>query len=184
MAHKPIEISLSTKSINEAIKGLKEYKSKLETLCKRIVEKMNAEGLQIAQARVSQSPLGKDTITLTTERTYDNLGCHGLLIATADLIKPTDDKFPSFSPLMAVEFGAGIYYNPKPNPKASELGMGVGTYPGQKHAYSNGWWYLGDDGEYHPSHGVKATMPMYSALEEMVNNYRKIVKEAYNEVMK
>ena len=81
---------------------------------------------------------------------------------------------------MAVEFGAGIYYNKSNSIIANKFGMGIGTFPGQTHAFdSNGWYYLGDDGEWHHSYGVKATMPMYKAGTEIRKNIDKVVREVF-----
>ena len=85
--------------------------------------------------------------------------------------------------MLAIEFGAGIHYNPTPNPLvSSEFPYGVGTFPGQTHAYQDMWWYWDEDNqEWRPTHGVKATMPMYKASEEMKNNILKIAKDVFRE---
>jgi hypothetical protein len=93
-------------------------------------------------------------------------------------IKDVPGREP-FSILMAVEFGAGIYYNKDGNPKAPDFGFGVGTYPDQRFAFSDGWWFMNDDGKWVYTHGVKATMPMYNALKTMKENTDAIVKEVF-----
>ncbi len=42
------------------------------------------------------------------------------------------------------------------------------------HAFSDGWYYLGNDNQWHYTHGVKATMPMYNATIEIINQYKQI----------
>ena len=70
---------------------------------------------------------------------------------------------------MFIEFGSGIYYNAgNEHPLAKQFGYGVGTYPGQTHAYEDFWFYTDKDGTHsHFSHGTEATMPMYNSVIEM-----------------
>ena len=82
--------------------------------------------------------------------------------------------------MLAVEFGAGIFYNSTENPKAPELGFGVGTYPGQIHAFEDGWYYWDDKTEtWRYTHGIKATMPMYNAEQQIIQQYVKIAREVF-----
>ena len=82
---------------------------------------------------------------------------------------------------MLIEFGAGIHYNHVENPKASEFGMGVGTYPGQTHAFQEeGWYYMDESGEWHHTYGVKATMPMYNADIEILMNINRVAREIFS----
>jgi hypothetical protein len=105
------------------------------------------------------------------------MGCKAILMAVGE-IKDIPGREP-FSILMAVEFGAGKYYNEDGHPQAPDFGFGVGTYPDQRFAFSDGWWFMKDDGEWVYTHGVKATMPMYNALKTMKENIDAIVKEVF-----
>ena len=83
--------------------------------------------------------------------------------------------------MLLIEFGAGIRYNPLPNPKAGEYGMGVGTYPGQMHAFDPaGWYYWGEDEKWHHSYGIKATMPMYNAAKIIQERVVQIAREVFS----
>ena len=85
--------------------------------------------------------------------------------------------------VLFVEFGAGLLYSNPQNPKAGEMGMGVGTYPGQTHAYDPaGWWFTKGGGghtEKIHSYGNPAYMPMYKASEELRNSVAKIFDEYF-----
>ena len=101
-----------------------------------------------------------------------------ILIATGKTVT-SEDREPFYT-LLAVEFGAGIFYNSKENPKAPELGFGVGTYPGQIHAFEDGWYYWDDKTEtWRYTHGIKATMPMYNAEQQIIQQYVKIAREVF-----
>ena len=105
------------------------------------------------------------------------MGCKAVLIATGST-KIAKGREPFYT-ILAIEFGAGIHYNPIPNPKTADLGFGVGTFPGQMHAFEDGWYYLGEDDKWHYSHGVKATMPMYKASAEIISRYKQIAAEVF-----
>lgn len=178
MAKKVISCSLSRNSIKAAIKELEAYRDSLQGKCEEFVRRLCEVGEPVALARVAQSPLGK-TVVIKSEITPEESGCKAALYMTGGMNQP-EGREPFYFAL-AIEFGAGIYYNRgAKNPKADELGFGVGTYPGQVHAFDNVWYYWDEGAQaWKPSHGVKATMPMYSAWAEMKANVETIAKEVF-----
>lgn len=178
MAKKTLKINLfDSKSLQKAIDEINRYKNDLPRKCELLCQRLAESGVQVAKTAISESPQGK-TITLTTDIRPEKAGCKAILMATGKTVTSSDGR--SFNLLLAVEFGAGIKYNATANPKASEFGMGVGTFPDQTHAFDpNGWYYLGDDGEWHHSYGVRATMPMYKASMEIQRNIKEIAKEVF-----
>lgn len=164
------------KSIRELQDKLNQYKNTLVYKANLVVERLIQMGYGVALSHIQESPLGK-YIVLSSSLTPEQMGCKAILMAVGE-IKDVPGREP-FSILMAVEFGAGIYYNKDGNPKAPDFGFGVGTYPDQRFAFSDGWWFMNDDGEWVYTHGVKATMPMYNALKTMKENIDAIVKEVF-----
>jgi hypothetical protein len=82
--------------------------------------------------------------------------------------------------ILFIEFGAGIHYNNgNAHPQASELGYGVGTYPGQTQAINPGYWWYKDNGGVHFSLGTEATMPVYKAYAEIVSRVGEIAREVF-----
>lgn len=174
-----ISMSLSSKSIFEAAEQLRQYKKDLESKNKEFVRRLAELGKETALSAVSESPLGK-VVTVTTNIDQTETGCKAVVIATGQTVTSSDGR--EFNLLLAIEFGAGIRYNKSENPKAADFGMGVGTFPDQKHAFDeNGWYYLGDDDKWHHSFGVKATMPMHRASSEIIQNIRNIAMEVFGE---
>lgn len=174
-----IKGNLSVKGINKMRKELQKYKQSFEYKCKRYVERLLEEGVEVAQAKVGESPLGK-YVAISTDIKETETGCKAILIATGD-VKYSDDYEP-FSTILAIEFGAGISYNPKENPNASDLGFGVGTFPGQTHAEEDGWYFWDDAKQmWIYSKGVKATMPMYEAQKKIVEVAKEVAKEVFKE---
>lgn len=164
------------KSIRELQDKLNQYKNTLVYKANLVVQRLIQMGYGVALSHIQESPLGK-YIVLSSSLTPEQMGCKAILMAVGE-IKDVPGREP-FSILMAVEFGAGIYYNKDGNPKAPDFGFGVGTYPDQRFAFSDGWWFMKDDGEWVYTHGVKATMPMYNALKTMKENTDAIVKEVF-----
>lgn len=164
------------KSIRELQDKLNQYKNTLVYKANLVVERLIQMGYGVALSHIQESPLGK-YIVLSSSLTPEQMGCKAILMAVGE-IKDIPGREP-FSILMAVEFGAGKYYNEDGHPQAPDFGFGVGTYPDQRFAFSDGWWFMKDDGEWVYTHGVKATMPMYNALKTMKENTDAIVKEVF-----
>lgn len=178
MAKKVFKEDLSVSGINDLKRQLLQYKDSLSAKCEKLVSRPLQSGLAVSQAKISESPLGK-YVTVTTNISADKMGCKGVLLAKG-AVKEQDGYAP-FSILLAIEFGAGIHFNPTPNPLiSSEFPYGVGTFPGQTHAYQDTWFYWDENSkEWKPTHGVKATMPMYSADMDIIQNVVKYAREVF-----
>ena len=176
-----IKADLSVKGIENVKKKLIQYRDvELPRKCKEFVERLLQIGVDVSKAKISESPLGK-YVTITTDVSADKMGCKGILLAKGAVKE--QEGYEPFSVLLAIEFGSGVHYNPTPNPLiSSEFPYGVGTYPNQIHAYQDLWFYWDEKTqEWKPTHGVKATMPMYSADIEIIKNVAKVAKEVFGE---
>ena len=174
---KVINVGLSEKGIRDAARQILDYKQEIIQKCRTYVERLAEIGEKAAVEKVNESPLAR-TVTVKVEKEPKKMGCKAVLIAAGKTVK-ADGREPFYT-LLAIEFGAGIFYNRgNENPKANDLGFGVGTYPGQIHAFEDGWYYLGNDDKWHYTHGVKATMPMYNATVEIIQQYKKIAREVF-----
>lgn len=177
MAKKTISMTLSSKSIQDAIKELEKYRNSLQSKCDLLVSRLAQIGQTVAMQHISESPLG-NTITVRVDKAPQLMTSNAILIATGKTVT-SEDREPFYT-LLAVEFGAGIFYNSEENPKAPELGFGVGTYPGQIHAFEDGWHYWDDKTEtWRYTHGIKATMPIYNAEQQIIQQYVKIAREVF-----
>ena len=178
MAKKVFKADLSVKGIEALKSQLLQYKDSLSIKCEKLVSRLLQSGVEVSQSKISESPLGK-YVTVTTNISADKMGCKGILLAKG-AVKEQEGYAP-FSILLAIEFGAGVHFNPTPNPLiSSEFPYGVGTFPGQTHAYQDTWFYWDEKSqEWKPTHGVKATMPMYNADMEIIQNVVKYAKEVF-----
>lgn len=166
---KKIKFGLSVTEINRAIQEVEVYKKELNDKVQVFARRLSNLGLNTAKAIIQQHTSSGATIGSLRVET-DSLG----QITRMRVVVES-------SSILFLEFGAGITYNQgNENPKAGELGYGVGTYPDQTHAYDpNGWWYQDENGEWKHSYGTKAVMPMYNASLVMASQAVKIAKEVF-----
>ena len=179
MTKKTLKADLSVQGIRKLQEDLRKYQYNLVRKCRLLAEMLAKKGITVANAKIGESPLGK-YVSIQTNITEEQAGCKAILIATGE-VKESEGYAP-FNTLLAIEFGAGIHYNPTPNPNADKFGFGVGTFPGQIHAEDpNGWYFWDDEKEkWIHSYGVKATMPLYNASMEMVQEVVKIAKKVFS----
>ena len=165
---KKISMTLSRSSINDAINELKAYKKELINKNDIFVRRLVELGLNVVNMKVRQS-LG-DSDDATSKATFSS---SGKLVSAEIHLTGSDVLF--------IEFGAGIYYNtPGQHPLEDEFGYGVGTYPGQTHAFDDYWFYTDEQGNTGQiSYGTQATMPMYSASIEMYQEVTRIAREVF-----
>ena len=176
-----IKADLSVKGIESVKKKLIQYRDvELPKKCKEFVERLLQIGVDVSRAKINESPLGK-YVTITTDVSADKMRCKGILLAKGAVKE--QEGYDPFSILLAIEFGAGVHFNPTPNPLSAEMGYGVGTFPGQVHAMEPGGWYFWSEEkqQWIHSYGVKATMPMYSADIEIMKNVAKVAKDVFGE---
>lgn len=113
------------------------------------------------------------------------------------------DGYPAYAPVVSdtvankgwveaygdavwVEFGAGIHYNggkvgAMPNPYAKQLGWSIGNY-GHKLGRFHTWHYRAPEtGEWVPTHGTRATKPLYNAVSDVKKNIKSMANDIWKE---
>lgn len=166
---KTIRCSLSQKSIQNAINELKAYEKELQRKNEIFVKKLSEIGLDVIQTTMESIP-DEEKGSYYTEIVND---INGNIIGAS--VRLSGDK------VLFIEFSAGITYGTQNYPLPSGSQYGVGTYPGQTHAFSPyGWWYVDENGEKHHSYGNRAYMPMYHAEVAIILAVRKIAKEVFS----
>lgn len=157
---KTIQIELSRKSINDAIKELKRYK--------RWVLKKEEE------LRIRLASVGATVASIRFSRAIYN--------GTNDVSVRVDDDgtkatvYAEGQSVLFIEFGSGDKYG-HGHPEAGKFGYGPGTYPGKGH-WDNpkGWWY----GSGQHSYGNPPAMAMVKARDEMVEQLTQIAREVFS----
>ena len=162
---KKISVPLTEEGMKEASRWLLNYKRKMVNRANKLLEMMLKKGEDYAINGLGHIDTGETVSTIAAYRD----GNHGVLLVGGNAIW--------------IEFGTGVVannYNPYPHHKAQELGMNaIGTY-GEGHGASpNGWWYEGDDGEYHHTYGIPSNSFFYNTAQMLRREYDKYAKELF-----
>lgn len=185
-----IQVSLSHKSIEEAIKKLEGYRDSFgernQILCRRLAD----IGVNAAMMTLATKGQGDSLRSASFNISFDIDGqkVSSILSITSTPTITKDGRV--FYPHLAWEFGAGNHFNGmvSPEPHAKSLGMGPGTFPKQTHVPTPeqthvptpGFWYYRDEhGDAVRSYGTQATMPMYNAILAVIKNIESVAKEVY-----
>ena len=172
MSKKVISLSLNSKSIDNAIKELRQYKRDLLAKEKQLLEALANIGVREASIRFTTAMYdGVNDSSVSLEKTSNGY---------AIVARGTAVAF--------IEFGTGVYHNssePYPNPRPEGI-VGIGEY-GKGRGKRRAWFYKGEagtNGEIQKSGVVKtrgnpAAMPMWYASEEMRDSILQIVREVF-----
>lgn len=170
MGRKTIKINLSSKSIQNAINELGRYKDNIKRKNEEFVKRLCELGIPIIIQNISVAKGDSDK----SHNTYIKMNSFGNYSKGTLVCEGRD--------LLFIEFGAGVHYNgsagSSPHPKGQEFGYTIGSY-GKGHGKEDYWFYYADSGESVMSHGTEATMPVYKAGIEIVQNIRKVAKEVF-----
>lgn len=150
-----LNVSLSTSSINDAIKAVKNMEKRIDKFMKKLAE------------------IGLDEATVSFAAA-DYSGENDVVV---DVIK-TDKGYiveAKGEAVAFIEFGAGVYYNsPDPYPQRPNGVSGIGEY-GDGKGKRAAWGYYDDGGNLVITRGTPAAMPMYNAMQEI----KRIAKEVW-----
>jgi hypothetical protein len=157
-------MSLSSKSIAQAITELKAYRNPIENMEKQLLEELANIGVREASVRFTTAIYDGVNDSEVTLETIAN----GYRIVAAG-------KAVAF-----IEFGAGVYHNPAepyPNPRPNGI-VGIGEY-GKGYGKRQAWGFKDESGELVITHGNPAAMPMWYASEEMRNSILTIARRVF-----
>ena len=167
--------AFSASSIDEAIKKLEAYGNTLDGKAQELSKMLADLGYEAAFQIMGEHVYTGETISSLQVQEIDPN--HYLLLAGS-------------TALLFFEFGAGVIGGG--HPKADEMGMGPGTYPGQTHAFDpNGWWFPTDDQNliirtdkngqgWGHSRGNQPYMPFYNASQQIRADLLKCAQEVFH----
>ena len=171
MGKRVIKANLSFDSLNQMAKDFKTYVNTLDLKCERFTERLiNEVGIPVINVNMSSFQGDSEH----TYQTFVEIRRQPNKVVSSRLVVQNED-------ILFIEFGAGIHYNNgNAHPQASDFGYGVGKYPGQTHAITPGyWWWRDDSGTLRFSLGTEATMPVFKAYTEMVDQVGRIAREVF-----
>ena len=161
-------------SIDAAVKEIRDYadwvKRKTDELRERVAYFIAKDASAVFNTAVADDLIGEGAVIGSVNVVVENNGNMTLVIANGE-----DAVF--------MEFGAGVYYNggvgSSPNPLGAALGYTIGSY-GKGNGAKAVWGFNGEDGTLHLTHGVPASMPLYRALQSVVNDIEQIAREVFS----
>ena len=161
-------------SIDAAVKEIRDYadwvKRKTDELRERVAYFIAKDASAVFNTAVADDLIGEGAVIGSVDVVVEDNGNMTLVIANGE-----DAVF--------MEFGAGVYYNggvgSSPNPLGAALGYTIGSY-GMGNGSKAVWGFKGEDGTLHLTHGVPASMPLYRALQSVVNDIEQIAREVFN----
>lgn len=161
---KVIRMSLSTSSIDDAIKQLTAYRNSIDAKLDELLRKLGEIGVREASVRF-------------TTAIYDGVNDSSVSLETISngYAIVAEGRAVAF-----IEFGAGVYHNsgePYPDPRPEGI-VGIGEY-GKGHGKRQAWGFKDDSGELVITHGNPAAMPLWYASEEIRSNILKIAREVF-----
>ena len=175
-----IVITLSKKSVENAIKYLQKYKTEFQRKLERFVTELANAGITVIDSNMAEAQYKYDEKGIrsgsdTTHNTYVKLNTDKST-AEAKLIV-------SGKEILFIEFGAGVYYNDSgvgssSHPKGEEFGFLIGSY-GKGNGQKKVWGYYDDNNNLILTHGVQATMPVLKAEKRIIEDYIGIAKRVF-----
>lgn len=177
-----LKATLSTKSINNLIKDLEDYRDSLSTKSELLVTRLLEEGIKVAYQHVGRYG---GYVEFTKEVENEGTQCIGLLIGKDS--QPFISRWRykggmkevEVSGILMSEFGSGWLANVIWNVS----GVGQGTFPGQIHAEDpHGWYWQDEDGTKHHSIGEEPHYPMYFADMAMLSQVDSIAREVFHDI--
>lgn len=183
MAKRTFNIGLNLKDIENLKKQLIQYRDvELPQKMREVVTRLAELGIPVIEQKMSEASYTYDEKGIqsgsdTEHNTYIDVKSFGDT-AVAKLVLQGKE-------VLFIEFGAGVSANypvdvgGTKHPLGDKFGYLIGTY-GMGNGAKQVWGYYADTGELVLTRGTKATMPMYSADMEIINNVTRIVKEVFS----
>lgn len=165
-----IKVKLSQGSIQEARDQLTSTDEWLMEKTEELVRKLAEHGIPVIDRKIAQAQGDSNKnhythVDIVSFQTY----------ARATLVVEGRD-------LLFIEYGAGVHYNghphSSPHPYGVQKGYTIGDYS-PKHLGLRDSWFYRDAGGLHRSYGTEATMPVWSAYQSIIANYKKIAQEVF-----
>lgn len=161
---KTIQVELDNKSIDKAVKELRQYSAWVKVKEDELRSRLVMLGATVASIRFSRAIYnGSNDVSVRV----DDTGSVAVIYAEGESVA-------------FIEFGSGKKYG-YGHPQAGELGFGPGTWSdsdqGKGHwDNEHGWWF----GSGQHTYGNPPAMAMYSAVKEITENVTKIAKEVFS----
>lgn len=170
MARKTLNIDLSVKSLDDAIRYLENYELNFNAKLKRFLERLGDIGIHEIDSRMAGITGDSDL----EHYAYIKVNQYGEYAEATLVLQGKDIAF--------IEFGAGIHYNGSVGSAAydwaAQHGYTIGSY-GKGQGAKDYWFYEDESGVSNMSQGTQAAKPLYSAEQKIKEQVRSIAKEVF-----
>ena len=160
-----LTFGIDGRGIDKAIRGVEEYKRWLLDKTEQLTQRLAEIGVKTADVNFLAAYYdGVNDAKVTAEKVGD---CQYVVKADGESV-------------LFIEFGTGLIGYGHPDVQ----GYGPGTYPPKDPANPNwnkpgGWFYYGEDGEAHHTHGNPPNAPMYNTVKELEQQFEAIAQEVF-----
>lgn len=174
MAKKVIQMSLSEKSIQNAIQQLRSYQNSLEYKCNLLAQRLAERGVEIAKAQVyDMDAVFKNELFSSIHAEYKGQTEGGHIWA---VVAGSDHA-------LFVEFGTGMVGAQSAYPQALPEGVSWQYASGktirQLADGRYGWFYPSDDGNWYFTEGMPSRPFMLNTSLELQRIIREVAKEVF-----
>lgn len=178
MGKHEIVLNLEPKSIDAAVRQIGVYKrdfnNRVDLLAEKVAEAIRAKAESGFNGAIVDDIISGSDITAKNIKVHVESKNKGVKVVVAQ----GED-------VIWVEFGAGVYHNgsagSSPNPYAADLGFKIGGF-GKGKGKQNIWGFWDSGGENRKAlltHGAPAKMPLWKAVNEVVDTIDAIAKEVF-----
>ena len=171
---------LTAVGISRVIRELTAYRDKLETKCTRLRERIAEElSSNIDFRNCIISVWQYDRVGEVKSKIYSFIQPDVTVTVQDD--GNTTLVIANGEDAVWVEFGTGVFYNgsagSSPHERGEELGFLIGSY-GQGKGKRQTWGYK-EGGELYLTHGIPAYMPMFKAMQLVIQQIDEIGREVF-----
>lgn len=182
-----ISAKINSTSLHQLAKELRLYANDLNIKVKQFTFRLADKGIQAAL----NANYGSFASFIVFSKENDIDG--GTIIVAKETSSLSADWLGHddvmISPLLMTEFGSGKYavYWEEPNGNTvSQLSNGTqigrGSFPNQKNAFKDKWFYRDKDGFLHETSGILPTRPLHHAVTEMIAQIEFTAREVFRNV--
>lgn len=182
-----IKFGLKSAEIKAAESELRNYANILHDKVSLVLSRLADKGISVAES--SLNSMAKYIV-------FEKVQSDGSVTIVAREVqyilaewqqKNQPNKTAIVSPLLMSEFGAGqyaVYWEDSQGTPHETLSdgtkIGRGSFPDQKHAFENEWFYMDVQGNWHSSRGFKPGRPLHNAVMEIITQIESTAREVFD----
>lgn len=181
-----LKANLSSQSIKQMADDLLSFKDGFRTNLQDFRDTLANKGIQVAMSSVSG---GYGQYIIFTKEYHEN----GVVIVARETTQLLSEWLyygeivqAYVSPLLMAEFGSGPHavdwVDSQGNTSkvlSDGTQIGRGSFPDQRHAFQNSWWYMDLNENWHLANGVNPTRPMHNAVIEIITQVETTAREVF-----